>query len=407
MAYQYQNWESVHSKIHCIGENFQNDSWKYTSCHVQNLCIPPPTAASSRDELVVFPSQQETKLEELLSRHPYAYVSTTNRNVSLGSLETVGDGTLLPWAPISMETNIDTASSPKMRIRHFLSDTSTVWIPYYSFSDDDTDLESILWKDLFPIYTLLSSFGLQDSETILLTDMRAETTKKSPIFPSLQRSLHELVAAESLDAQGDSYYSCAIQAVYGIGMLATTHNIDLIPLVSQFYSFLEQHVLDMTKLQKLEKEPNIILLIHVSLNNPSSSATKKEPSLVALFRQRFPQHEVQYVPDTMQLSLEEMYYLARSSRIVILCGADGSSDHADGDSNYRHLTARVLLSLVRRDTLILDTTTIPSSRNHLQIITKSFWESLAVSGYVRYQPVTDKNVGKIAELYLSKEMPAV
>jgi hypothetical protein len=49
--------------IHCVGENYQPDSWMYRSCQFRNLCWDTET-----HEFLLFPSPEELALLEQLER---------------------------------------------------------------------------------------------------------------------------------------------------------------------------------------------------------------------------------------------------------------------------------------------------------------------------------------------------
>jgi hypothetical protein len=212
------------SSVHCIGENFEADAWKYRSCRYQNLCFD-----RLDKEFVYLQNSREAALMESYQQNPnfkFISVSTVqhdNAAVSLGQINR-------QIAPT--ETIRALQWTPKVRRHSDFSDTSyyelasdAVWVPFASYNGLDI---------YFTFYTLLSSFGLID-EDIRPLFMELETSSELlcssehcfgihkpslPLFGLLESRGSGLDGSFLEQQQQTARLVCAKQAVAGIGMIA-------------------------------------------------------------------------------------------------------------------------------------------------------------------------------------------
>jgi hypothetical protein len=210
------------SSVHCIGENFEADAWKYRSCWYQNLCYD-----REDKEFVYLQSSREAALMKSYQQNAnikFITVSTMvhENAVSLGQIKqqttTPEMIQALQWIPKVKSYNDFSATS----IYELAS--NAVWVPFASYNGVDI---------YFTFYSLLSLFGLID-EGVMPVFMELSTSSELactsdhcfgihkpslPLFGSLERWGSGLDGS-LLGQQHTARLVCAKHAVAGIGMIA-------------------------------------------------------------------------------------------------------------------------------------------------------------------------------------------
>lgn len=181
-----------YSSVRCVGENYQGDdfAWMHRSCHFRFLCFN----VSSR-EFEVYARPDEEILESIMGRRPSMDLSSsvippprvrghgynddyneTGAGVSLasGTVEHsryhVNDRDkdyrrrvkqTYDWFPTVIR------SSPPDR--YYALEEDMIFVPFHSVFTEKAESRgkeySVIWDDLFPIYTLLQIFQLSSLET--------------------------------------------------------------------------------------------------------------------------------------------------------------------------------------------------------------------------------------------------
>ena len=155
--------EPLVSKIHCVGDNFHQDAWKYKSCRFYNLCFD--TAST---EFVLFQDEHEAKLENVLHQRPFmAFSSITQRNanetnaLSLGGINQKWGRQVemerLKWFPTIRNNPPDA---------YYRLPDSVVMVPFHSMNGANPG--HLVWDDFLPIYTLMDMFQLTNLELLPL-----------------------------------------------------------------------------------------------------------------------------------------------------------------------------------------------------------------------------------------------
>lgn len=71
--YLHKNVENVESKVHCVGDNYQENAWKHKSCRFSLLCFN-----TTDSEFLIFQSEKERQLSEKhLSQRVHIHTSST------------------------------------------------------------------------------------------------------------------------------------------------------------------------------------------------------------------------------------------------------------------------------------------------------------------------------------------
>jgi hypothetical protein len=264
--------DDFYSTVHCVGENFGHDAWKYKSCQFRNLCFD-----TESKEYVLFPSKEEMDLQDLLDGRSdgFATVSSTMKNafVSLGALSPRWrmQQSALQWFP-KMETDRTKLDS---RGAYFVP-ADVVMLPFHSFQASHSG--HLLWDDWFPIYLLLSMFGMEHQQQLLLVrhvldrplegacDASADNQRQCQInfqkylpLLGINPTSHMFATSNDFPFGGPlSPYVCAKYGAAGLGMLANhelkqsgwnaddykmTHTVGYADIFWQFRMFLAKKLL--------------------------------------------------------------------------------------------------------------------------------------------------------------------
>jgi len=229
-----------HSNVHCIGENFSKDSWKYRSCQFQNLCFD-----MQNQSFVLFTSPEQSRLEEALRDANLTEVDVSfsmNTTVSIGGLNmkwSESDTSHMEWFPRLVHT---TGDIEKEGYYSFVNDV--VLTPFHSLGGFNPG--HLVWDDFLPIYTLLTMFQLLDKDLVLMRykpkfwqwascDRRWNSGRDphcknilKKFLPLIGQDLDRMTTQENVNMTWSqdksanvnaSRYVCAANGVAGMGMI--------------------------------------------------------------------------------------------------------------------------------------------------------------------------------------------
>lgn len=153
--------EGFHSNAHCIGNNFQENAWKFQSCHFQNLCFD-----TKQEEFVLFTSQEQMDLELALGHENLTHfspASSMNTTVSIGSLNPKWgqEHLLLRWYP-----ELRPVDDELKKRGYYMLQTDKVLLPFHSMAGFNPG--HLVWDDFLAIYKLLTSFDLLEKEMVII-----------------------------------------------------------------------------------------------------------------------------------------------------------------------------------------------------------------------------------------------
>jgi hypothetical protein len=226
------------SAVHCAGENYSPEAWKYRSCEFRNLCLD--VADSNSNELVALESRDEHELRRALQ----AFTARERETITISTVldparssVSLGTASADPWFPrVVVAHHDEEANGSPLRpgaagtAVHVLPE-SVVLVP---FSVSNSPLHSnynknVIWDVLYPIYTLMSLFGLEEKQAVLLNLDQHEAkfdATRSPledVLSAMDTSIMTL--APSSESQigvtpTDSSMSwiCSKYAVAGLGL---------------------------------------------------------------------------------------------------------------------------------------------------------------------------------------------
>ena len=248
---------SLHSSVHCVGENYRENAWMHRSCLFRHVCFNV-----RQKEFVVYQSDEENELEKLLfaGNHFADTANTmTNTSVAIGGINekwTWKTGVpRLRWFPKVVRGELKTP--------YYQLDSSVVMIPFHSFAAFNPG--HLVWDDWLPLWTLLHMFQLGPElgfQPLLLrfilpgpglwvscdfNDEKKELCQKMfdkflPLF-GLSGQDFSTIQDFQLNATGTARQSdlvCAKQGAAGLGML-TDHGLKLHGWHSKDYQTMHNH----------------------------------------------------------------------------------------------------------------------------------------------------------------------
>jgi len=229
----YQQGIPPSTSMQCIGETFEPDTaWMFRSCLFQNLCYDV-----NEQEFVYIMSLEELALKKSLGeilRREFVTISTLAAEgiaVSLAAfrpLMTPEQELSLKWFPkIISKSELSTKG-------YFQMPGAAAWVPLMGESLGARDSsERVVWRDLFPIYSLLSTFGVvEDGSAIepflfLFNDLSAGDMYIPflELFGSSNSSLGFTKGGKQLQVTATTGFEeaslvCAKQTAAGIGMIS-------------------------------------------------------------------------------------------------------------------------------------------------------------------------------------------
>jgi hypothetical protein len=177
------------SSVHCVGENYGVDAWMYRSCEFRHLCFD-----LDLQELVLFPSEEEKRLLDLLSQRnnrqevTIQSIMSPDTKVALGPIQNLSgdaDSTSrsindqrrhLEWFPTAVDDDDPTSLTTNgyyelpenVVLVPFYSTTTTTTTPSEFDSTSTNTQQHWVWQNLLSIFTLLSIFDLQDQQLALI-----------------------------------------------------------------------------------------------------------------------------------------------------------------------------------------------------------------------------------------------
>lgn len=137
--------QPIHSSVHCIGQNYQENAWIHRSCKFRHFCFD-----TSAKEFVLYQSKEEQELDATLASFGKEHnkeqghsgelsekasfvdssaLSMTNNPVSIGGINTKWTWSQgvprLKWFPKIIKGDL---TEP-----YYELDDDVVWVPYHSF----------------------------------------------------------------------------------------------------------------------------------------------------------------------------------------------------------------------------------------------------------------------------------
>lgn len=246
-----------HSSVHCIGDNFGPEAWRYRSCQFQNFCFD-----LHNQSFVLFTSPEQKQLEEAMNHADVTEFKTAysmNTTVALGGLNqkwTEEGIQKLEWFP--QLRSLDEIE--KTGYYEFLNDA--VLLPFHSMAGFNPG--HLMWDDFLPIFTILSMFQLVEKDLVLMRykpvfwqwascDRRWNSGLRKPycktmmkkFLPLLGQTLDTMTSQENVnmtwsntdaDAVNKTKYVCAPNGAAGLGML-TDHGKKLHGWIAEDYEY--------------------------------------------------------------------------------------------------------------------------------------------------------------------------
>jgi hypothetical protein len=222
--------------VHCTGENYSPEAWKYRSCEFRNLCLDVAT-----DELVALESRDEHELRRALQDFTTRERETITISTVLDparSSVSLGTASADPWFPrVVVAHHDEEAKGSPWRpgaagtAVHVLPE-SVVLVPFsVSTSPMNSKYnENVIWDVLYPIYTLMSLFGLEEKQAVLVivdpSASQSAVTTRSPledVLSAMDTSMMTLaLSSESqisvTPTDSSMSWICSKYAVAGLGL---------------------------------------------------------------------------------------------------------------------------------------------------------------------------------------------
>ena len=138
---------SIHSSVHCVGENYRQDAWIHRSCKFRHFCFD-----TAKGEFVIYQSKEESQLKMALTNRSFHHSSNQmNGDVAIGGINTKWTWSQgvprLRWSPRVVEGVLEED--------YYELDDDVVLVPFHSFfaqnpgTEDDGVIHSLLWLDFF------------------------------------------------------------------------------------------------------------------------------------------------------------------------------------------------------------------------------------------------------------------
>ena len=230
------SWKSRNrpSIVHCVGENFLTNTWRFKSCHLEHLCYDVESK-----EYVLFQSSEAAAHTKFLHHSKnfsvYARSSTDFNQTGVS---------LWPLRPKQKQQ----AFFPQIRRledysnqEYFELQNDLVWVLFGADALSTSSVSQILFDYMLPIYNLLAMFGLEKSDLLLSTTEQQDSdlTQVSRAFEPLLSMLklgrghpplkdtHQMVVdwiTNSSRLDQKARIMCAPHAIIGLGSL-TDHGV--------------------------------------------------------------------------------------------------------------------------------------------------------------------------------------
>lgn len=303
--------DSFFSTVHCVGENYGTDAWKYRSCQFRNICFD-----TSAHEYVLFPSKEEIELHRLLQlrqQDGFVSVSTSmqDKSVSLGTLSqawSTSEQSTIRWFP-----RIETDRTKLLELGVYMIPSDKVLVPFHSFQAKDAG--HLIIDDWFPIYLVASIFGLEQKQLLLVrhtlrqplpgtcdeNSLNYQACQKNfdKYAPLMSREPNKLILQSEELAQvasSKSHFVCSKYAAAGLGLVANhmvkdsdfktddyklTHMVGYGTLLWQYRSFIMDNLFPSG-----HNLPLKVLLNELTVTFDVSTATSELAQLDDIIRQQ-------------------------------------------------------------------------------------------------------------------------
>jgi hypothetical protein len=236
--------EGFHSNVHCVGENFGSESWKYRSCHFQNFCFD-----LHNQSFVLFTSPEQHQLNEAMRDANLTEFTSSfsfNTTLSIGGINSkwAKDHLHMEWFP-KLQSIDDVQNSG-----YYIFSNDAALVPFHSMAGFNPG--HLVWDDFLPIYTLMRMFQLIEKDLVLMRykptfwqwascDRRWNSGRKpycrdmlKKFLPLMGQQLETMTTQENVNMTwlthspniNKSKYVCAKNGAAGLGML-TDHGTKL------------------------------------------------------------------------------------------------------------------------------------------------------------------------------------
>lgn len=246
--------EGFHSNVHCVGENFGSESWKYRSCHFQNLCFD-----LHNQSFVLFTSPEQHQLDEAMNNANLTEFTASfsfNTTVAIGGINSkwAKDHLHMEWFP-KLQSIDDVQKSG-----YYVFSNDAALIPYHSMAGFNPG--HLVWDDFLPIYTIMRMFQLIEKDLVLIRykptfwqwascDRRWDSGREphckdmlKKFLPLMGQTLETMTTQENVNLTwltqspniDKTKYVCAKNGAAGLGML-TDHGTKLHGWMKKDYLF--------------------------------------------------------------------------------------------------------------------------------------------------------------------------
>ena len=166
MPLEYHASNTMHSLVHCVGDNFGIEAWMYRSCQFRYLCWD-----TQQNDFVLFQSPQGVKLQQMLLKQQQSQVLTVSSLVSfnassmaIGSISnpTLWDKQqvqLLQWSPRVLTQGEQSSG-------YYALPSNAMLVPFHSMSGMEPT--HLLCDDFMYIFNLLQMFDLIDPKNQIM-----------------------------------------------------------------------------------------------------------------------------------------------------------------------------------------------------------------------------------------------
>ena len=347
----YQQYEDGwHSNVHCIGDNFGPDAWRYRSCHFQNFCFD-----LKNQSFVLFTSPEQHALDNALNHANLTSFSASfsfNTTVSIGGINPKwGNGDKhMEWFP-QLKSIDDVKESG-----YYMFSNDVALVPFHSMAGFNPG--HLVWDDFLPIYNLLTMFQLLEKDLVLMRykpkfwqwascDRRWNSgrlphckTMLKKFLPLIGQQLETMTTQENVDMKWEaepmkSKYVCARNGAAGMGYLTDhgsklhgwlkkdfefTQNLGRGTLLYDFRNWMLANI-NIKPDKSIAKSPFKIVFSIGSSSTSKRNASFKEQMkrLRESLSTKYPMEIVSHKLSSMSLE-EQIELVSGASIMVTMCG---------------------------------------------------------------------------------------
>jgi hypothetical protein len=233
------------TSVHCAGENYSPASWRYRSCEFRNLCLD----AANPSEVVALESREERDLRRALqafsARERETITISTVMDPARSSLS-LGTSSAAPWFPrvvahdgddggggakeSSPRPGAGAGGAPAAPFSALPESVVLVPISVSTASLRSNSNKNVIWDVFYPIYTLLSLFGLEEKQAVLLildpndnAESGATRSRMEGVLNATDKSTMILAPSAVATSSGaptetSRFWVCSKYAVAGLGL---------------------------------------------------------------------------------------------------------------------------------------------------------------------------------------------